>query len=75
MMTIKCLSIKEKGLDIQINLCDSCCNFQPECNPRNMIFGTGVGDDNVCACDGYEPITLRPHRDDFKSMNELGVKY
>ena len=74
-MNIKCMSIENFGLRNEINLCDSCVNFQPECNPRNMIFGTGTGSDNVCACDAYEPITLRPHRDDFNSMRELGVKY
>lgn len=50
---------QEVGQVNEVNLCDSCCHFQPVCECNNLIFGTGLGDDNIIACDGYEPIELR----------------
>ena len=50
---------QEIGQENEVNLCDSCCHIQPTCSGDNIIFGTGVGDDNIIACNSYEPIELR----------------
>lgn len=42
-----------------VNLCDSCLNQPPECTPNNIIYGDGVGDDNIAACDIYDPVEVR----------------
>lgn len=43
--------------DNQVNLCDSCKYTYPECPSAvtDVIFGTGKGNDNICACNKYEP--------------------
>lgn len=43
--------------DNKVNLCDSCRNHYPDCdaNKSVIIFGTGKGNDNVCACSKYSP--------------------
>lgn len=52
-------TMQEFGMENEVNLCASCCKPYPECDPQNLIFGTGLGDDNIAACDMYEAITLR----------------
>lgn len=47
-------TMQEIGMENEVNLCDSCYETYPECDPLNIIFGTGQGDDNICACDIYE---------------------
>ncbi len=44
----------------EVNLCDSCCEQYPSC-PQDLkvIFGDGVGNDNVCACNKYDAIAYR----------------
>ena len=40
-------------------LCNSCCNKYPECGSKiniDVVFGDGVGNDNICCCNKYEPI-------------------
>ena len=39
-------------------LCNSCCNKYPECESEDIdiVFGDGVGNDNICCCNKYEPI-------------------
>lgn len=41
----------------QVNLCDSCRHIYPECpsGKDDVIFGNGKGNDNICACNKYEP--------------------
>lgn len=41
-----------------VHLCNSCCNYYPECSDENHIvkFGDGKGNDNVCCCNKYEPL-------------------
>lgn len=42
----------------KVNLCDSCKHEYPVCvaGSADVLFGDGVGDDNVCCCSCYEPI-------------------
>lgn len=41
----------------EVNLCDSCKQTYPECPStiEDVLFGDGKGDDNICACNKYEP--------------------
>lgn len=57
-------SIKEQiqncplvSCDNMVNLCDSCRRQYAECGAGDgdIIFGSGVGNDNVCACSKYSP--------------------
>ena len=46
--------------DNEVNLCSSCCSAYPDCPEGNkVIFGDGIGNDNICACNKYEAITNR----------------
>ncbi len=56
-------TVQKIGLTNHVNLCGSCCHVQPTCDSDNLIFGDGVGDDNIVACSGYEAITLRHPKD------------
>ena len=42
----------------KVNLCDSCKHEYPVCmaGSADVLFGDGVGDDNVCCCSCYDPI-------------------
>jgi len=40
--------------ETKIDLCDSCANMMPTCAGLGMIFGDGVGLDNVIKCETYE---------------------
>lgn len=48
-------------LNNQVNLCDSCTYTYPECPSEkdDVIFGNGIGNDNICACNKYQP-TVQP---------------
>ena len=41
----------------QVHLCDSCRYVYPECpsGKDDVIYGNGKGNDNICACNKYEP--------------------
>lgn len=39
----------------QINLCDNCQEFYPQC-AGNPEFGDGIGNDNVIKCNQYKPL-------------------
>ena len=41
----------------KINLCDNCDNNFANCKAKNIIFGTGIGNDNIIACEKYKPIS------------------
>ena len=43
--------------DNQTNLCNSCDYSFPDCPSKNgdVIFGNGIGNDNICACNKYKP--------------------
>lgn len=40
-----------------IHLCWSCQNSYPECHAKveDVLFGDGVGNDNICCCNAYRP--------------------
>lgn len=42
----------------KVNLCDSCNYIYPECPSEkyDVMFGDGVGKDNICCCAGYRAI-------------------
>lgn len=50
--------------DNQIHLCDSCEYNYPDCpcKPNDVIFGNGKGNDNICACNKYNP-SAQPDKD------------
>jgi len=56
---MKTNTMQDLGMMNDVNLCDSCSNQQPECDPNSVIFGTGIGDDNIAACDIYDPVEVR----------------
>jgi hypothetical protein len=40
-------------MNTKINLCDSCLNEFPTCQPDRIEFGDGIGNDNVIKCSSY----------------------
>lgn len=50
--------MKEKVKNNKVNLCDSCNYIYPECPSEryDVMFGDGVGKDNICCCAGYRAI-------------------
>lgn len=46
-------------LENNINLCDSCTNRDnlPYCPAyeKDILYGTGIGNDNICCCNKYCP--------------------
>lgn len=48
-------TVKNNG----VNLCDSCYNEYPDCSAENVLFGDGVGKDNICCCSEYCPLWTR----------------
>ena len=42
----------------KVNLCESCNHEYPVCmaGSADVLFGDGVGNDNVCCCSYYAPI-------------------
>lgn len=37
-----------------VHLCDSCHHTYPDCGQNNVLFGDGIGHDNICCCGKYE---------------------
>ena len=56
-------TIQELGQENETNLCKSCCHEYPTCDADDIIFGNGVGNDNICACSNYEAISWRSPAD------------
>lgn len=55
---------KEKSMEITnncINLCQSCYKEYPNCDANNddIVFGDGIGNDNICCCSKYLPLVER----------------
>ncbi len=42
----------------KVNLCESCKFDYPECpsTDKDVFFGDGIGNDNICCCACYKPI-------------------
>lgn len=58
--TIKgCLSATQidRIVNNDIHLCDSCKHYYPSClsGKDDVVFGDGLGYDNICACNKYQP--------------------
>lgn len=43
----------------KINLCDSCMRDVPTCKGDDLLFGSGVGNDNVISCNSYLPFVTK----------------
>lgn len=58
---ISTVSAMPSALNNQVNLCNSCTYTYPECPSEkdDVIFGNGIGNDNICACNKYQP-TVQP---------------
>lgn len=41
----------------KVNLCDTCKYSVADClaDPDDVMFGDGIGNDNICCCAKYEP--------------------
>ena len=44
-----------------IHLCNSCYKEYPDCDAEqdDIVFGDGIGSDNICCCNKYIPILER----------------
>lgn len=53
----------QRMINNQINLCDSCKYLYPACpsgkEKDDVIFGNGIGNDNICACNKYDPLKTK----------------
>ena len=57
----------ERTTGNHVHLCGTCKKSIPECGMNHVIFGDGFGNDNVCACSGYE--VAEPERKTGKWIN------
>ena len=59
----------ESILDNKVHLCSSCQYTYPTCpeHGNDVVFGDGIGNDNICACAKYKPSTRRIGR--WKAVN------
>lgn len=48
-----------------VHLCDSCQYTYVTCpsHGNDAVFGDGKGNDNICACNKYRPISAQPERE------------
>ena len=53
----------------EVHLCVSCINDYPMCDSCNIYFGDGVGNDNICSCSSYEPVSLRNYEAEIANIN------
>ncbi len=61
---MKTATVQDLGMVNDVNLCDTCCYEQPTCTGDNLIFGSGIGNDNIVACSAYDAIECRQHNCD-----------
>lgn len=61
------LSLTSAQPDNKVNLCDSCRFTYPSCpsETQDVIFGNGIGNDNICACSKYEPLKQKNTTDEL----------
>jgi len=52
-------TMQEIGMENKVNLYSSCFKSFATCNSESVIYGTGIGSDNIAACDAYDPIRLK----------------
>lgn len=48
--------MNDQPIEARLHLCESCAKVYPECDAtrEGMVFGCGVGNDNVIGCTAYE---------------------
>ena len=53
----------------KVNLCDSCNYIYPECPSEryDVMFGDGIGKDNICCCAGYRAINEQEIRQNVEN--------
>jgi len=56
------------GMINNINLCDSCRNEFATCKAKQIIWGTGKGNDNVSACHIYKPLKYGPRETGINNL-------
>lgn len=56
----------------KVHLCDSCKHEYPDCPASNidMLFGDGVGNDNICCCKCYVADVRMDCRESFVCANK-----
>lgn len=48
-----------------VHLCDSCSFELPNCeDEKHIIYGSGVGEDNIAACSDYNPVRIRNYEEE-----------
>ena len=61
---MKDTTMQALGMEDEVHLCDSCHEELPECAPNFVIYGTGKGQDNIAACDIYNPCHTRNYEEE-----------
>lgn len=53
-----------------VHLCDSCQYTYVTCpsHGNDAVFGDGKGNDNICACNKYQPISAQPEQQNFEKQ-------
>ena len=53
-----------------VHLCDSCRYTYVTCpsHGNDAVFGDGKGNDNICACNKYQPISAQPEQQNFEKQ-------
>ena len=70
------IEIQEFGLLNEIHLCDSCHEELPNCDDgKHIIYGTGQGGDNICACSSYNPVHVRHYDTERDIMLETVIPF
>jgi len=59
-----------------VHLCDSCQYTYATCpsHGNDAVFGDGKGNDNICACNKYRPISAQPEKETPKRVLWSGWK-
>ena len=59
-----------------VHLCGSCQYTFPTCptHDSDVIFGDGKGNDNICACNKYRPISAQPKQKKGKWIRWYEIK-
>lgn len=53
-----------------VHLCNSCSYDYPKCDDIQIIFGDGIGNDNICCCNKYEPLWTKEMMEHHKAEVE-----
>jgi hypothetical protein len=61
---MKDTTMQELGMENETHLYNSCHEEISECSPSFVIYGTGKGNDNIAACDTYNPVHVRNYEEE-----------